>query len=308
MLFIQVYTGFSRLSCFFSERFNQSPASASLVLSLTTIAIAFSLLLAPLVSNELGRKRTMVLALVLTSSLNSISLIVDNFYWLLLIRLLIGICISGFLASVITYLKEEVERNKLGMVVGIYVGGTALGGVLARIISSSMIGYVELNTLAFIIGIVTMLASIFFWLLLPSSKHFIKRKYSIRNLGTGFIECLLNKRILSIYICTFFTIGIYTSVLNYISYPLAEPPFLLNQSFIGLIYIATLSGVIGSILFGRFVERVFDISLYRIALTIMTVGVILTTSSFFMACNYWIAVTCFWYICKQYHCEQLDCE
>ncbi|KMK76529.1 MFS transporter [Alkalihalobacillus pseudalcaliphilus] len=162
------------LIIFFSERFNQSPASASLVLSMTTISIALSLYFAPLISNRIGRKQTMVWALLLTSLLNAISLAIDHFYWVLFIRALIGICISGFLASVITYLKEEIDKGILGKVVGIYVGGTALGGVLARIISSSLIEQVDLSSLAFIIGVITLMASIVFWLVSQTQRTSVR--------------------------------------------------------------------------------------------------------------------------------------
>lgn len=262
----------------FSKSFNQSPASASLVLSITTIALALGLLFAPFLSNNLGRKNTMVYSLLLTSLFNMMSMVIDHFYWLLLMRFLIGICISGFLASVITYLIEEVKKEWLGRVVGIYVAGTALGGVLARTISSLLVEHYELSTVAVIIGGATLIASNLFWIMLPQSSNFIKRTYALIHLKNGFMASLLDNKIRGIYIAHFFTIGIYTSVLNYISYPLTKPPYSFNQSVIGLFYFATLSGVVGSLLFGRLIGKFFDISLYRISLLIMAVGAVLTTS------------------------------
>ncbi|KMK76528.1 MFS transporter [Alkalihalobacillus pseudalcaliphilus] len=104
--------------------------------------------------------------------------------------------------------------------------------------------------------------------------------YSLRDLRVGFISCFFDKKIRSIYLCTSFTIGNYTAILNYISYPLTEPPFSMSQSLIGFIYVATLSGVFGSIIFGRFIGQIFDISLYRIALFTIFIGVIFTVSNF----------------------------
>lgn len=270
----------------FSKSFNQSLASASLVLSITTIALALALLFAPFISNNLGRKNTMVLSLLLTSLFNMFSMVIDDFYWLLFMRFLIGICISGFLASVITYLIEEVDRERVGRVVGIYVAGTALGGVLARIISSLLAEHYGLSTVAVIIGGATLIASLLFWIMLPQSTNFTERTYTLIHLKNGFITSFLENKIRYIYISHFFTIGIYTSVLNYISYPLTEPPYSLNQTEIGLFYFATLSGVIGSLIFGRLIGKFFDISLYRISLLIMVVGAILTTTNML-----WLVIT-----------------
>lgn len=262
-----------------SEKYNQSPASASLALSTTTLSIAFALLFAPYVSNNFGRKNTMVFALLLASLFNMFSMAVDHFYWLLFMRFLIGICISGFLASVITYLKEEVESERLGRVVGIYVAGTALGGVLARTVSSFLVEHYNLNTAVLIIGGSTLIASLLFGLFLPKSKNFVKGPYSLIYLKKGFIASFLEHKIRSIYISCFFAVGIYTSVLNYISYPLTQPPLHLSQSVIGILYFATLSGVFGSLLFGRLIGRVFEISLYRISLLIMAFGTLLMTTN-----------------------------
>jgi MFS transporter, YNFM family, putative membrane transport protein len=270
----------------FSERFNQSPASASLVLSITTIALAFALLLAPFISNNLGRKNTMVLSLLLTSLFNMFSMAIDHFYWLLFMRFLIGVCISGFLASVITYLKEEVERERFGKVVGIYVAGTALGGVLARIMSSLLVEHSDLHTVGAIIGGATLIASLLFWIMLPQSTNFLKRPYTLIHLKNGFITSFLDNKIRSIYISCFFTIGIYTSVLNYISYPLTEPPLSLNQTVIGILYLVILSGVVGSLIFGRLLDKFFDISLYRVALLIMATGAVLTSTNIL-----WLVIT-----------------
>ncbi|NEU30627.1 MFS transporter [bacterium LRH843] len=263
----------------FSIRFNQSPATASLVISITTISIAFALLLAPFVANNLGRKNTMVLSLSLTSVLNLISVAIDHFYWLLFVRFLVGVCLSGFLASVITYLKEEVVSDRLGRIVSIYIAGTAFGGVSGRIISSFLVEHYELSTMVMMYGGATLIASLLFGFILPKSTNFEKRPYALKNLKQGFSASLLTNNIRSIYVSCFFTIGIYTSVLNYISYPLSEPPFSLSQTVIGLLYFATLSGMVGSLIFGRFIGIIFDISLYRISLFVMAFGAILMTTN-----------------------------
>jgi MFS transporter, YNFM family, putative membrane transport protein len=263
----------------FSEKFNKSPATSSLVMSVTTISITFALLLAPFVTNNIGRKNTMVISLLLTSILTILSIALDHFYWLLFVRFLVGICVSGFLASVFTYLKEEVKSERLGRVVGIYIAGTALGGVLGRIISSLLIEYYKLEEVVMFIGGLTFIISLLFWLILPNSTNFEKRPYALSNLKNGFLSCLSTNKIRIIYISCFFTVGIYTSVLNYISYPLAEPPFSLSQAVIGFVYFLTLSGIFGSLVFGRLIGTIFDISLYRIGLLIMASGAILTTTN-----------------------------
>ena len=118
----------------FSREFGVTPATASLALSATTIALAVSLFVAGSLSETLGRKLPIVASLAVSSAITFLCAAAPNFVSLLGLRLLEGIAISGVPAIAMAYISEEVGTEALGFSMGLYVAGTALGGMSGRFV------------------------------------------------------------------------------------------------------------------------------------------------------------------------------
>src|SRR5690606_38635617 len=115
--------------------FAVSAASSSLALSLTTLSLAFSLLVAGALAESWGRKPVMVAALGLASLLGLACVLVESWSLLLLLRALLGLALSGLPALAMAYVGEEFDPESLPAAMGLYIGGTALGGLLGRLLS-----------------------------------------------------------------------------------------------------------------------------------------------------------------------------
>ena len=90
----------------FSREFNISPAVASLSLSLTTIALAVSMLFVGSLSEVRGRKPVMIFSLVAASILAVLTAFVPDYHVLLLFRIFQGIVLAGLPAVAMAYLSE----------------------------------------------------------------------------------------------------------------------------------------------------------------------------------------------------------
>lgn len=262
-----------------SEVYRQEPSTMSLTISLSTISIAMTLIIAPLLSNRWGRKRTMAVSLLLTSFLTMVAPLTSSLALLLVARLLTGISISGFLASSMAYLQEEFERENLGRVFGLYVAGTVAGGVIGRIASGVLSDILSWQTAVFILGGCCFLFSLLFWRFLPSSNHFQRKTISWSAWCKGMKASFSNYRLLKLYMTSFLLMGVYVSLFNYLSYPLTARPYSFNQSIIGLLFLFTLSGVYGSLWFGKLADRIPRPLILCIAIFLMLGGGILTMPS-----------------------------
>ncbi|QHT58522.1 MFS transporter [Paenibacillus lycopersici] len=129
----------------FSNEFHVSPSAASMVISLSTLSLAFCMMFVSAFSNAWGRKRIMVASLFATSALAILTSFAHNFHLLLALRLLLGISLSGFPAIAMTYLNEEIAPGSIGKAMGVYVGGTAIGGFVGRVIVSLLTDLFEWN-------------------------------------------------------------------------------------------------------------------------------------------------------------------
>lgn len=238
-----------------AEFFAVSSASSSLALSVATFGLAGGLLLSGALSESWGRKPVMVAALLVACSLGLATALVRDWQLLLVLRTLLGIALSGLPALAMAYIGEEFEPASLPVAMGLYVGGTALGGLLGRLLTgvlSDLGGW----TLA-LGGIATLglLASLLFVWLLPPSRHFEAQPLSVRGLFGNFVRHLGNPDLRTIFFLAFILMGSFVALFNYIGFYLSGKPFGLSGTLIGLLFLVYLLGIWSSNLAGRLTSR-----------------------------------------------------
>jgi len=97
----------------FAREFGVPPAVASLPLSISTAALALGMLIAGTVSETLGRRLVMTVALFLTSLLALATCLSHSFQTFLVLRLLQGVVLAGVPSVAMAYLGEEMNARSL---------------------------------------------------------------------------------------------------------------------------------------------------------------------------------------------------
>lgn len=260
----------------FTLEFHLNASQASLVVSISTFTLAFSMLIIAACSNAWGRKKIMIISLVSAAVLNIVLAFSPNYETLLVIRALQGVALSGFPAIAMTYLGEEISPAQLGKIMGVYVSGSGFGGFFGRITVSTLIDFFSWHTAIFILGLVNLLCAIIFALLLPASQHFNVQKLSFRNWWNGIKSACSDRRLWLLYGIGFISLGIYVSLFNYIAFPLVSAPFYLSQTMIGLLFVFQLTGSFGSYTVGRLIGRFSRIQLLIASIVVIYCGALLT--------------------------------
>lgn len=260
----------------FAEQFSVSPSTASFMISFSTLTLAVTMLFVSVFSNAWGRKGIMGVSLFATSVLAIISSFSNSFHLLLALRLLEGISLAGFPAIAMTYLNEEIAPRSIGRVMGVYVGGTAIGGFVGRIFVSALTELFSWHAALLVLGIFSLLCSICFWIYLPKSQHFqpvgISFKYAISGFRTG----LTHKKLLLLYLIGFLLLGVYVTLFNYLGYPLSQSPYHLSQTVIGFLFIFQLIGSWSSFLFGKLADKHSRAGLIGLGIALSIIGALLT--------------------------------
>lgn len=251
-LFLAGFAIFSSLYCvqpmmpIFADYFHVSPTHSSFPLSFSTIALAVGLLFTGLISDRFGRKPVMVTALFLAASLLIISSIFPLWEVFLLNRVLIGLSVSGVAAVAMTYIGEEIAQKDIGFAMGLYISGTAIGGMGGRLIAGVLIDYISWQNAMMIIGIINLCIATAFFLLLPASQHFQAYPIRFNRFYESFVKNLADPKLRILFLQSFILMGCFVSIFNYMSYHLLEEPYQLSQTWIGLISIAYLAGIYSS--------------------------------------------------------------
>ncbi|RNB78719.1 MFS transporter [Brevibacillus nitrificans] len=263
----------------FSESFGISPSTASFTVSFPTFTLAVSMLFVAVFSNAWGRKKIMGISLLSASVLNILSAFSPGFQTLIVLRVLQGFAMAGFPAIAVTYLSEEISPSHLGRIVGIYVGGSAIGAFIGRVIVSTLTDFFSWNVALLALGVINLVCSLFFFICLPESKNFKSTRFSFANWATGITNGLKEKRLLLLYIIGFVMLGAYVALFNYIGFLLSKPPYLLSQTLIGLLFICQLAGSWSSYSFGQLTEKFSRTRLLFLAIAMFLAGALMTLSS-----------------------------
>ncbi|WP_458413002.1 MFS transporter [Schinkia sp. CFF1] len=262
-----------------SKEFHLSPAVSSLSLSSTTIALAISMLIAGSLSEVFGRKPVMTFALLSSSILSILTAFSPNFHLLLLCRILQGITLAGLPAVAMAYLGEEIEAKSLGYAMGLYISGNSVGGMAGRIISGILSDLFGWRMALAGIGIVSLLASIVFFIILPKSAHFEPRKLAVKPLVTSLFSQFKEPGLIYIFMTGFLLMGSFVSLYNYIGFELIAPPYSLSQTLVGFIFIVYTVGTFSSTWMGMLADHHGKKKLLQISLVILLLGACITLNS-----------------------------
>lgn len=281
-LFLGGFATFALLYCvqpmlpIFSQYFNVPAAQSSLILSTSTSLLAVGLLFTGPISDALGRKPIMIIALLSASTFTLISAIVSQWQLLLISRAMVGLSLSGLAAVAMAYLNEEIAPQHLGVAMGLYIAGNAIGGMGGRLISGILIDFLSWHIVLAIMAFLALLAAFLFWKLLPPSKHFEASPIKYNKLLQGYFYHLTQPRLPILFLEGFLIMGSFVTLFNYIGYRLLAPPYLLSQACIGSLSIVYLSGIFSSTNFGSLADRFGHAKVLWIGISIMLIGVLVT--------------------------------
>ncbi|WML44434.1 MFS transporter [Neobacillus sp. PS3-40] len=262
-----------------AKEFHVSPAVSSLTVSAATIALAISMLFVGSLSEVFGRKSVMTISLLASSVIAILTAFSPNFHYLLFFRILQGIVLAGLPAIAMAYLGEEIEPPSLGLAMGLYISGNSIGGMSGRIISGVLTDYFDWKIALVGIGIISLIASLLFWMTLPKSTHFKPREFEIKKLGTSLLSQFKEPGLLYLYVIAFLLQGSFTTLYNYIGFQLLAPPYSLSQTLVGFIFVVYLVGTFSSTWMGMLADQHGRRKILQVSLIILLVGACFTLNT-----------------------------
>ncbi len=282
-MFLAGFATFSLLWCaqpllpVFSRQFAISPATTSLALSVTTGFLAFAIICAAAVSEGLGRRGLMFASMMLAGILNIAAALAPSWHLLLLARAAEGFVLGGVPAVAMAYLAEEIPPGQLGLAMGIYVSGTAFGGMSGRVGTGILTDFFCWRIAMGVAGLSGLVAALGFILLLPASRNFVRRqgfepRYHLR----AWSRHLRHQALPMLFAIGFLVMGAFITVYNYAGFRLMAPPYRLNQSELGLIFTVYVFGIAASSLAGSLADRIGPFKTLAGGLCIAAFGVVLT--------------------------------
>lgn len=107
--------------------YNVPVSQVSIILSAETALLAIGLLFTGTLSDHYGRKRLIIVSLLLGGVLTLLCPLVESWAMLVALRAVIGLALSGIAAAATAYISEEVAPVAAGIVTGYFVFGNSMG-------------------------------------------------------------------------------------------------------------------------------------------------------------------------------------
>jgi MFS transporter, YNFM family, putative membrane transport protein len=285
-LFLSGFSTFSLLYCVqpllpaLATAFHVGAAESSLALSLTTGLLAVSIALAGIISASVGRKPVMAASLCAAATLNLLAALSPSWGPLLLARALEGTALGGAPAIAMTYLAEEVHPEGLGFAMGLYVAGTAFGGMAGRVLTGIAADLGGWRVALGSIGVLGLAAAAGFVLLLPASRNFVAVTGASPTSHTrAFGRHLRGRGLPWLFAIGFLAMGGFVTIYNYAGFRLTGPPYRLSQTAAGLIFTVYLAGMAGSLTAGGLADRIGRLPVLTAGLVLFAAGVACTLAA-----------------------------
>lgn len=230
----------------FAQYWVRDAGTASLALSATTATMAFALIPASLLADRLGRRRLIVGALLITAVLGMLLPFTQVWWQLITLRTLMGLSLAGIPAVAMVYLSEEMDPEALGFSMGLYIGGTAIGGMAGRVISGVLSDFLGWRLGTGILAALILAAAIAVAVLLPKPRQFLRDPIGPGELWRRCRASFDDAALPWLFAASFLLMGGFVTLYNYAGFRLALPPFALSHSAIAAIFLVYVLGSLSS--------------------------------------------------------------
>lgn len=284
-IFLAGFATFSLLYCVqpligeFARDFALTTSVAGWVLSITLLCLSIMLIPIGVLSDRIGRKSILVIALGAASLFTLLSSLVHSFHAVLLLRGLVGCALAGVPGITLAYLAEEVPADRLGRSIGLYVAGNAIGGVSGRLISSVIDSWSSWHTSVFAIGVIGISISALLWRSLPTPRHFKPLQLSARDTLRPLLDHCANPELRRYFGMGFILLGSFIAVYSYLQFYLGAPPYNIKPALTSSAFLLFLIGPPLSTWAGRYIDRRGPYRLFGGGCFLLSAGLLAMLSS-----------------------------
>jgi YNFM family putative membrane transporter len=268
-----------------ADAFHVSAAESSLAMSVTTGILGPAILTAGMISDRVGRVGILIGSLAVSGVLTLAVAVAPTWTSLLVFRFLSGLSLAGLSAVGVAFIAEEVDAEAVPRIVGLYIGGSAIGGMSGRVAAGVITDFLGWRVAVGGTAILTLIAAIVFWRVVPPSRHFQPRSIHPRRIAIGIRDAFRDPELPWLYVEAALLMGGFFAVYNYISFRLLAAPFNLSHAEVGSIFTLYILGSACSTAAGHISRRLGRSPTFLTFICVALVGVALT-----LAPSLWIVI------------------
>ena len=284
VVYINLYTVQGMLPLI-AEHFDVTGAHSTLVLSVTSFTLAFSLLFYAVISDRVGRLKPIVISLWLLACSNLLLIFATDFDSLVWVRLLQGVLLAAVPAIAMAYFKEQLAPEFMLKAAATYITANSLGGIFGRLFGGLMSQHLSWQQSMGLVFIVTLIGVAIVTFLLPRREikpqlaHSSAKPAKLVRLQQdiqGFWGHITDRKMSLVFIIGGLAFMMMVNQFSFIQLHLMALPYELSRFNATLIFLCYLSGTFASYLSAKWIVRFGSIILFKAAFLLMVFGTLLT--------------------------------
>jgi MFS transporter, YNFM family, putative membrane transport protein len=256
--------------------FGVSTAASTLTLSLTTLGLGLALLVAGPASELVGRTRLIHASLALSSVVALATAVAPTWGSVLVLRTLEGVALAGLPAVATAYLREELHVSAHARAAGLYIGGTALGGMAGRLLTGAVGEVAGWRWALAASGLLAVACAVTVRVLLPPSAHFEPSTPGLRQVLRRTARAVSDPALLALYGIGGCSMGMLVAVFNTLGFRLEQAPFHLGLGAASLVFLVYPLGTVSSAVSGRLADQVGRRAVLPAGCVLALAGLLLT--------------------------------
>ncbi|HET6562201.1 MAG TPA: MFS transporter [Marmoricola sp.] len=237
-----------------SATFGVSTGASTLTVSLTTLGLGVALLVAGPLSDVVGRTQLIHASLAASGVVAAACALAPGWPALLTLRLLLGVTLAGLPAVATAYLREELHPSSHGRAAGLYIGGTALGGMAGRLVTGAVAEAAGWRWALAATALLALLCAVVVRLLLPPSQGFQPAPTGLLPLLDSARRAVSDPALLALYAVGACSVGALVAVFNTLTFRLEAAPYHLGLGAASLVFLVYPLGTASATWFGRLAD------------------------------------------------------
>ncbi|MDO5673000.1 MAG: MFS transporter [Actinomycetaceae bacterium] len=259
-----------------SKVFSITAGESALSVSAATLGLGVALLVFGPASEVLGRTKLMYFSLFTASVVGILTGLAPTWELLLVSRVLLGVTLAGLPAVAMSYLTEEIAATHLPRAAGLYIGGTALGGMSGRLVTGLVADFLDWRAALVVVGVISLACAIAVLLLLPKSRNFVREDASLKLLARQVVGAWTDPVLVGLYAVAALGMGAFVGMFNAIGFRLEGPPYNLSVGLAGLVFLVYPVGSVASTVAGRMASRFGQRRVSPVGALIFLIGITVT--------------------------------
>lgn len=256
--------------------FGHSATQASLLVSVSTAALALAVIPLARLSERWGRRRTMVAGLAVAALAGAGLALAPTWSALLVLRTVQGVALAAVPAAAMAWVAEEVASTAVTRVGGLYIAGTTVGGMAGRLVAGVAADLWGWRWAMVVVAVLAAVAAAAGALLLPRGRG--PRTARPRTADRAVADPSRGARV-RLYLVGGLGMAMFVGVYNVIGFRTSAPPYLLGAGLGSMFFLTYAAGTVSSALAGRLTARVGMRGAVLVGLGLAAVGVVITLAA-----------------------------